>query len=74
MRRGIAFDWGTFISCLAVLLAITLFEWLAKWKIDAYLIVAALLGVVVFSILSGIENRIDEAIKRIAEIEKKLSI
>lgn len=71
MRPGIAFDWFLFIFGSVPLIVISAFYLITKGRIPV-VIGYSFVVLVATSILHGIEMRIDRALQRIEELEKKL--
>jgi hypothetical protein len=71
MRRGIAFDWLLFIFGSVPLFVGSVFYLFTIGRIP-FGIGYGFIALMVASILHGIEMRIDRALQRIEEIEKKL--
>ena len=73
-RQRIAFDWFVFIPTLLAISAFTGFKWIrdgkVNWEATAWMFIALM----VVSILSGLENRIERLLKRVEELEKKSTL
>lgn len=71
MKRGIAFDWFIFIIGSVPLVVISAFYLITKGGIPIA-IGYCFIGLMFASNLHGIEMRIDRALQRLEELEKKL--